>query len=347
MTTQLSENSHRGFDGLKAALCLASMKAKSNTASGMPVCLRRNGIGSRSSSKERDAETGLDYFLARYYSGAQGRFTSPDPNNAGADPEDPQSWNAYAYSLNNPMKYVDPDGESATLIGGIAGAVIGGGIAAWRGESVWKGAVSGAVAGALAGAVIDTGGVALGVYGAAAAGGALGGAGGGIVGRALNGQTTTVQDAAIDAGLGAAGGLIGAAAGKAAVAITQKISGPSAALETLRPGQYASESIPASGPRVTPAEAQQLRGQPCHTCGTSNPGTRSGNPIGDHQPSTGLIVRGDSQQLYPQCTTCSGRQGAQVRQQNQIWRQQQSTGSQAGAGAGAAGTRRKPEDEQH
>lgn len=28
--------------------------------------------------KERDAETGLDYFLARYYSSAQGRFTSPD-----------------------------------------------------------------------------------------------------------------------------------------------------------------------------------------------------------------------------------------------------------------------------
>jgi len=28
--------------------------------------------------KERDIETGLDYFLARYYSSAQGRFTSPD-----------------------------------------------------------------------------------------------------------------------------------------------------------------------------------------------------------------------------------------------------------------------------
>jgi RHS repeat-associated protein len=28
--------------------------------------------------KERDAETGLDYFGARYFSGAQGRFTSPD-----------------------------------------------------------------------------------------------------------------------------------------------------------------------------------------------------------------------------------------------------------------------------
>lgn len=28
--------------------------------------------------KERDAETGLDFMEARYYSGAQGRFTSPD-----------------------------------------------------------------------------------------------------------------------------------------------------------------------------------------------------------------------------------------------------------------------------
>jgi len=60
MTTaaQLSENSHQGFEGIKAALCLGSMEAKSNTASGMPVCLWREGIGSRSSGKERDTETG-------------------------------------------------------------------------------------------------------------------------------------------------------------------------------------------------------------------------------------------------------------------------------------------------
>jgi RHS repeat-associated protein len=61
--------------------------------------------------KERDAETGLDYFGARYYSGAQGRFLSVDPENAGAKKNDPQSWNAYAYSRNNPLKYVDPDGK--------------------------------------------------------------------------------------------------------------------------------------------------------------------------------------------------------------------------------------------
>jgi hypothetical protein len=76
-TAQLSENSHQGFDGLKAALCLASMEAKSNTASGMPLCLPQNGIGSRSTGKERDAETGLDFFLARYYSSAVSVHLSP------------------------------------------------------------------------------------------------------------------------------------------------------------------------------------------------------------------------------------------------------------------------------
>jgi RHS repeat-associated protein len=39
------------------------------------------------------AETGLDYFGARYFSGAQGRFTSPDPDNYDARLEQPQSWN--------------------------------------------------------------------------------------------------------------------------------------------------------------------------------------------------------------------------------------------------------------
>ena len=34
---------------------------------------------SRFTGRERDAETGLDYFGARYMSAAQGRFTSPDP----------------------------------------------------------------------------------------------------------------------------------------------------------------------------------------------------------------------------------------------------------------------------
>ena len=61
--------------------------------------------------KERDAESGLDYFGARYYGSALGRFTSPDPSGPLAQkPQDPQSWNLYAYARNNSLANVDPDG---------------------------------------------------------------------------------------------------------------------------------------------------------------------------------------------------------------------------------------------
>jgi RHS repeat-associated protein len=66
-------------------------------------------------SKERDAETGLDYFGARYYSGAEGRFISPDPKAKSAKTANPQSWNRYLYTLNNPLKYIDPDGMDIVL----------------------------------------------------------------------------------------------------------------------------------------------------------------------------------------------------------------------------------------
>jgi RHS repeat-associated protein len=70
----------------------------------------------RFTGQERDAETGLDYFQARYFSGVQGRFTSPDPGNAGADPSDPQSWNGYAYVGGNPLAFTDPSGMIAEAI---------------------------------------------------------------------------------------------------------------------------------------------------------------------------------------------------------------------------------------
>jgi RHS repeat-associated protein len=61
--------------------------------------------------KERDNESGLDYFLARYYSSAQGRFTSADNFLNDTRTNDPASWNLYVYVRNNPLRYVDPSGE--------------------------------------------------------------------------------------------------------------------------------------------------------------------------------------------------------------------------------------------
>jgi RHS repeat-associated protein len=88
-----------------------------------------DGVRQHFTQKERDVETGLDYFLARYYSSIQGRFTSPDEFTGGpdelyyfaddasanptfyADLRNPQSLNKYQYSYNNPLRYVDPDGH--------------------------------------------------------------------------------------------------------------------------------------------------------------------------------------------------------------------------------------------
>ncbi|MGB6481991.1 MAG: RHS repeat-associated core domain-containing protein [Candidatus Acidiferrales bacterium] len=58
----------------------------------------------------RDSESDLDYATFRYNSSRQGRFMSPDPYNFGANLTNPQSWNGYAYVLNNPLALTDPLG---------------------------------------------------------------------------------------------------------------------------------------------------------------------------------------------------------------------------------------------
>ena len=66
--------------------------------------------------KERDTESGNDYFFARYYTSALGRFTTPDWS-AKTDPvpyavfDDPQSLNLYAYVRNNPIVHFDENGH--------------------------------------------------------------------------------------------------------------------------------------------------------------------------------------------------------------------------------------------
>ena len=71
----------------------------------------------RFTGQERDAETALDYFDFRYFSGAQGRFASADEPLTFADAENPQSWNLYSYGLNNPLLYSDPTGHEPCVDG--------------------------------------------------------------------------------------------------------------------------------------------------------------------------------------------------------------------------------------
>ena len=68
-------------------------------------------LGSVFTGKERDTESGLDYFGARYFGSSMGRFMSPDP--LFISPErlyNPQLLNLYAYVGNNPLSRTDPTG---------------------------------------------------------------------------------------------------------------------------------------------------------------------------------------------------------------------------------------------
>ncbi len=69
-----------------------------------------DSVRQKYTSKERDDETGLDYFGARYYSSLQGRFIGADDLLSSGRPWNPQTWNRYAYVLNNPLFYTDPSG---------------------------------------------------------------------------------------------------------------------------------------------------------------------------------------------------------------------------------------------
>jgi RHS repeat-associated protein len=73
-----------------------------------------------STGKERDTESGNDYFDARYFGSSMGRFMSPDwseePDTVPyAEFENPQTLNLYAYGHNNPLLYNDPDGHDVQV----------------------------------------------------------------------------------------------------------------------------------------------------------------------------------------------------------------------------------------
>lgn len=77
----------------------------------------------RFAGEERDAATQFGYFGARDYQSQTGRFTAADPITVNAlRLVNPQRWNRYAYAVNNPLRYVDPDGLDALLVNYTDGA---------------------------------------------------------------------------------------------------------------------------------------------------------------------------------------------------------------------------------
>lgn len=81
----------------------------------LPFGERLQAQGNRTgfTGKLQDADTGLQYFGAREYDPAIGRFLSQDP--IGFVGSNPGSFNRYGYVNNNPTKYVDPDGQYLDL----------------------------------------------------------------------------------------------------------------------------------------------------------------------------------------------------------------------------------------
>ena len=83
--------------------------------------------------------------------------------------------------------------------------------------------------------------------------------------------------------------------------------------DTLKPGPFAKESIPAHRGRPTAPEQRKIntlmKKHGCHTCGRKKSGTKKGNAVADHQPPQAL---GKPKRFFPHCIGCARSQGGQV-----------------------------------
>lgn len=110
--------------------------------------------------------------------------------------------------------------------------------------------------------------------------------------------------------------------------------------DTLEPGGNANGSIPANGPGIRSQDRPPINAfgnkYGCHTCGRPTPGTKSGNWVPDHQPSSKLAKPGQSQRLFPHCLPCSQKQGGEVRAALMAQRASAATNRRGRGGRGAA-----------
>lgn len=147
----LSEKPRHGVASKNPALHLGINEANSTAAIGLRAGLLLNRVQSRYTGKERDAESGLDFFGARYYGSTMGRWLSPDwAEKPEAVPysslDNPQSLNLYNYVGNNPLSKADADGHEGCCdtADGFFGATVS--FAGTAGEVLISTAFSAAVA---------------------------------------------------------------------------------------------------------------------------------------------------------------------------------------------------------
>ena len=87
---------------------------------------------------ERDNESDLDFAQARYYKPDHGRFTSVAPLLTTGRLFNPQTWNRYLYTLNNPLAFTDPTGMyECSGTEKECGKFAAGGLP-WRGTGLWS-----------------------------------------------------------------------------------------------------------------------------------------------------------------------------------------------------------------
>lgn len=242
-----------------------------------------------------DPESELSYLNARYYEGSRGQFLSQDPVfwELGMSPDgqaalrNPQTQNSYSYAANNPISLKDPSGRYVES--GFDVLMFALSVDAFRNDQSFTNAAA---------VILDALSIAAPVVPAV----------GGISlrGAKLANEANKASDVVTNAT-------------KVAETASQAAKGSN--IDTLKPGSYAGESIPARSQARDFSQAE--RGQinqignssGCHNCGSKNPGTKSGNFVPDHQPVSSRVSPSTPQRLYPHCINCSRVQGGQSRAQ--------------------------------